>query len=493
MKRLFIPNKQSNSRIQAILFGKKINLRDASCDFNTVRRKIYNSKELEAILKTNGIPSAYELSSGTSDIPCWEGYKNQLVNDLVNDRYYREYTTAKGNVEAREALAYMESNKPFCTTKYEADDICLTEGSTGAITSLFEYVNQTNPTCEVIISTPNYYLYAFTAKYFGMRMKEVYGIPTKQNPSFIDINEIIKAISAKTKLIVITNPTNPGGEIYQIADVLKLYTICTKQNILLMVDELFGELIFSGQTYAYMDTVLPKNAKNLVIVKGFSKTKNLPGLRIGYVFSKNRTIIDAISVVSQQRQCFPVASTFSGILSLDAFMWSVTNKQIVTKGTIRQSITQTLKTFPKNETIQKNNINELKKIFLSYISYRTQLLNSYSCLYNLSLSLLINEIELALPKQTAFNTFVKIRFPKNCNYFDFMLNLYLTTGVKIEFSPCFGLTQKQWENNPKLGFWLRITFARNTKILSEGITRLIEFKKYYFKNKDTFIATNVSF
>lgn len=492
MKSLSIPNQMYLNRVKKIIYGKEIDIENTRCDFNTLRRKIFNNGSLESLLATNGIPTTYEISSGTSDIPCWNGYKKQLITDIKDNTYYRDYTTAKGNQDAREAIAYMESNKPLCKTTYEADDICLTEGSTGAITSIFEYLKQTYPDGEALISTPNYYLYAFAARYVKMAYKECFGVPTEKNPSFLSVDVLLEAITNKTKLVVITNPSNPSGEIYRRQDLLRLYTVCNKRNILLMVDELFGELIFSGQSYQYVDTVVPNNSKNLIIIKGFSKTKNLPGLRIGYALSKNRVLIDAISLISQERQCFPVASSFTGIICLDAFIWSVLNRQFCRKEQLQKSVQTIIQSFPKSKTLEQKTRRQLVAEVNSYITYRTTVLQMYANLYDFTVEKFKNDSEILMPKQTAFNTFIKIRFEKPVNYFDFMLNLYITTGVKIEFSPCFGLNQKQWENNSKLGFWLRITFAKDRKTLDEGIRRFIQFKKYYLANQNFYISTNMS-
>ena len=98
-----------------------------------------------------------------------------------------------------------------------------------------------------------------------------------------------------------------------------------------------------------------------------------------------------------------------------------------------------------------------------------------------------------MPKKSAFNTFFKIPCLDSVNMFDFTLNLYIATGVKIEIGPCFGFDQKEWETNPSLGFWLRITFAKDKKILKEGILKFIKFAKKYKTNQKKWIATNLNF
>ena len=86
---------------------------------------------------------------------------------------------------------------------------------------------------------------------------------------------------------------------------------------------------------------------------------------------------------------------------------------------------------------------------------------------------------------------VKIKGLDNINNFDFMLNCFLTTGLKTEIGPCFGFSQKVWDN--KLGFWLRLTFAKDKKLFKEGIEKFIEFKKMYLEKPNLFLKTDLFF
>ena len=72
-----------------------------------------------------------------------------------------------------------------------------------------------------------------------------------------------------------------------------------------------------------------------------------------------------------------------------------------------------------------------------------------------------------------------------------MLNCFLTTGLKTEIGPCFGFDQKIWDDN--LGFWLRLTFAKDKKLFKEGITKFIEFKNTYLRQTDLFLKTGLFF
>lgn len=491
-----IPNVRYLNNVQNILYSDELAINRTGYDFNTVRRKLCASEALTRAMKDYGISKIYEISSGTSDLPAWSGWIDQAKKDIANPTFYREYTPAKGNVEARRALAYMESCKLAGRNIYTAEDLCLTEGSTGAITCTLEYFKNTYPSKEVLIASPNYYIYTFGASYLGMNAQEV--TPTLGTPTTptLTVDALIDRMTKNTKLIVLTNPTNPTGQIYPLFDLKRLLTQAKKANCFVLVDELFAELVFPNQSFTYADQIAePLGAlKNLIIVKGFSKTKNLPGFRIGYAFSKNRTIMDGISVVSQQRQCFPVGSTFTGLICLDALIQSVQFIKKRTPPTDTRSIIATVKrSFPSVSMLTDSSIRSLTKQYNDYLSYYERLMKEYSGLYLLTYQKLQNDMEWMSSRQAAFNTFVKIHGLTNINYFDFMVNLYITTGVKIEFGPCFGLTQTAWETNPNLGFCLRITYAKDKQTLETGIKKFLAFTKVYMKNRDRFISTGLSF
>lgn len=479
-----IPPKSYFQKAEKILRGKKIDVENKNYDFNRIRKACFNSEELKNLLASIGIQKTYEISAGTSDRKAYRGYVDQIAADIKKGRYYRDYTTANGSLEARKSLAFLESLK-LDNEKYEPGDICLTNGSTGAITAVFEYLKKTNPGSEVLIATPNYYVYKLAAQYFDLDFKEV--LPP--------IDALIKNISENTKLIIITNPVNPSGEIYSYDDLRKLLLIAKTKNILILSDELFYELVFDPEDYTPLDKIASEfdAMNNLVIVKGYSKTKNLAGFRIGYLVSKNQDLLDSVFKITEQRSCFPTASNFAGLIALDSFIqsadWRIKKRR---KNTL-EIMKKLRQEFAFSQTIQEKSIDELAKTYLGYQKYLQRILKFYSKMFDEVQETLKKEIIITMPKQSAFNTFVKIKNLEDVNFFDFLLNLYLTTGIKIEIGPGFGLDQKAWEKNPKLGFWLRITFARNKKQFIQGLKLFIEFKKLYLKNQNKFLKTGLTF
>lgn len=487
-----IPNRSYFKKIEKILYGKDLDIKNKKYEFNAIRRKIYSNKDILELMGKNGIDVS-EISSGVSDRKAYRGYIKQAINDLRGDRYYKNYYSSAGNPEARLALSIFESYK-LSEKKYSPDDFCLTEGSTGAITMIFEYFKNYYPDREILIQSPNYYLYKFASNYYGLKLKELMPEINKNNPSFISIDIIIKNITDKTKMIVITNPANPSGETFDKRDLERLFLIAKKKNILVLVDELFSELMFQPKKYIFSDVVASKIGAldNLIIVKGYSKSKNLVGFRIGYLFSKNKELVESIILISQQRSSFSVASNFTGMIALDAFIQSVRYKKIYKEiKDYRPVIKEIYKKFSGVASIQARSVGSLSKEFERYQKYFDYLMGYYSQRFDDSMKILSNDKEFNFPKVSAFNTIVKINGLDKINSFDLMLNCFLTTGLKTEIGPCFGFEQKIWDD--KLGFWLRLTFAKDKKLFKEGISKFVEFKGLYLQQPDQFLRTGLFF
>ncbi len=484
-----IPNKRYFNKAYQILMNGDVNVLNNKYSYYRLNEKIFTSEQFKYLLESNGLQKRYKISSGTSDRLAYKGFITQAITDLKKGTYYRSYAPPKGNIIIRKALSYMENLK-FATGVYTEEDICMTEGSTGGVTMIFEYLKRESPTGAVLIVGPTYYLYKFTAEYYGLTANEM--ITTNGDTSFtVDANELERSITPQTKLIVLARPNNPLGEIYSDQLMETIMLIAQKKKILVLVDEIFFELIFKNAAFTESDVIASQNntLNQLVVVKGYSKNKNLAAFRMGYLLTKNNSLMNYLEKIAEQRQCFASAQNYIGLICLDAYIQSV--QMLMKKNDdLNTNIKIVKKAYSFSPTIAGKSNTQLKKLYLSYQRYFKKKMKFYSDSYDVALDLLKDDIDYALPKQTAFNTLVKIKGLEKINYFDFCLNLFLTTGIETQIGPCFGFDQKKWQSDPNLGYWLRITFARDRKTFIEGIKKFREFKKVYLENQNKFLKTN---
>lgn len=124
------------------------------------------------------------------------------------------------------------------------------------------------PGDEVINCVPTFDIYRFSTEMCGGRVVNI----NRDENFAIDVNQIKKAISQKTKLIFLATPNNPTGNIVPQKDILELI----KTGLPVVVDEAYYE--FSSET------VMPwiEQYSNLIVLRSFSKWAGLAGLRVGY-------------------------------------------------------------------------------------------------------------------------------------------------------------------------------------------------------------------
>jgi aspartate/methionine/tyrosine aminotransferase len=486
-----IPSKQYFDKAYKILIDGDVNLRNAKYDYYGLNAKIFSSQQLASLMEKNGLTKRYKISSGTSDRFAFKGYINQVITDLKKGIYYRFYSLSKGDLSTRKAISLMENFKFFKKNRYTEEDVCMTEGSTGGISMIIEYFKNTNPADEILIISPSYYLYKFTAEYYNLKYVELVSLD-KIKPFMFNLELFKKSITPKTKLIILNRPNNPTGEIYPEEIVRKILMIAKKNDALVLVDELFFELILNKESATEVDAIASKIdvLDRIITVKGYSKNKNLAAFRIGYVLSKNRKLMASLARIAEQRQCFSSAQNYTGLICLDSFIQSV---GFYTKQ--NQSLTKAIailkQKFSFSQIIFEKSEKELKNLYLEYKKYFNNKIRYYSDTYDMVLDLFGKEVEMILPKTCAYNTLIKLKGLENVNFFDFCFNLFLTTGIESQIGPCFAFDQFTWQKNPAFGFWLRISYSRDQEMFKEAIIRLIEFKKIYLENKDKFLKTNI--
>jgi aspartate/methionine/tyrosine aminotransferase len=430
----------------------------------------------------------FNLSPGTSQVKAFPAFLEQIQSDLREDKYYRDYSGPSGDMDTRMVLALHENMKlPSSVFSYE--DFVITEGTTGAISQIFEYIKEYYQDSEVLIPTPSYYVFTNCAQFYGLKYKEV--IMSCLNTSKLEINDILNEISEKTKLIILSQPNNPLGLAFSSDDVIKLLRVAKKRNIFILADEVFFDLFFEDikkpletDLLAYRENAL----QNIIMVKGYSKSRNVPGFRIGYLYSKNTSIVEFISRSEEQRSFFSVGSNFRSIIYLDCLFQMII---FFTKrgANLTDSVMQTSKLLQSFEFFKTLSVLKMTNLVTEYFEYHRAMMQFYEGVYQDIVPAFGKDIEKIMPKGCAFNTFTKIRNMDNVNIFDFTLNLYLSTGILHDSGPCFGLSQIEWETNNKLGYWMRISFSRDKEKMEKGIQTFKIFKELFQRNPGLFMVT----
>lgn len=476
---------QLEGKVRTILEG----LGD-DADFVTAIEKIYASPDL---LGPELQKNKRRLSSGVSDVEAYAPYLAAASKSITDHAHYRNYPAPQGDHTARAALAVMESSKFSDGFGYEADDICITEGATGAISSIFEYVSKQHPGADVVIPCPSYYAFRLSAQQFGLSCTEVRPAIDGTRP-MVSIDQIIGAITAKTKVIALTQPTNPTGEIYSAQDIQRLLQAAAARDIIVLFDELFADLIMDEAAgYVPCDLIAKEHGllDQAVFVKAYSKSRNLPGFRIGYLYSRNRGLMQGVVKIQEHRAFGASGSNFKDIIILDAFNQTTAARQRVQGMKAAEAVGAAEEAFGAAHITLPYTLDVLTDEYEGFCEYMRATVARYAHSLGVVTGILDDAIDYMPDTKAAFNTFVRMRSLDHVNQFDFCINLFLFFGVKTQVGPYYGFTQQLWEN--ELGFWLRISYSMESQLLADASEKFMAFKRDYLEHPTSYIHLNREF
>ena len=218
------------------------------------------------ILKLNtGNPAAFGFTLPESIRAAIEGRENEAV----------AYCDFQGMPAARRAII------DYCIQKgiedVEPEDVFIGNGVSEVVN--FALMPLLNPGDEVLIPTPNYTLWSNTIRLCGAvpvyyRCDEASG----WNP---DIDDLRSKISSRTRALVIINPNNPTGVLYDTAILNDMLEVARQHSLLVFSDEIYDRLVMDGLTHVSTASLAP----DLIVVtmNGLSKSHSLCGYRCGWM------------------------------------------------------------------------------------------------------------------------------------------------------------------------------------------------------------------
>jgi aspartate aminotransferase len=175
--------------------------------------------------------------------------------------------------------------------------------SSGAKQSLYNLLfTLLNPQDEVVILAPYWVSYP-------EMVKMVYGVPvvvTPEDGTLIPrMQDIERAVSSYTKVIIVNTPNNPSGVVYPESLVADLVTFCERKEIYLIFDDIYHKLVFDGKVAPPAYRFAKKDVDNgkLIVVNGISKLYGMTGYRIGWAIASRAIVEVMINVQAQTTSC----------------------------------------------------------------------------------------------------------------------------------------------------------------------------------------------
>ena len=227
-----------------------------------------------------GDDMVFDFSLGNPSVPAPDEI-NKAIKEIVDSSdpvALHGYTTARGDVDARAAIAD-DLNRRF-HTDFGPDELFLTMGAAASLSAVLHGLCE--PDDEFIVISPFFPEYRVFIESAGGKLVDV---PADRANSFApDIRAIDRAINEHTMAVIINSPNNPTGKVYGKGEITALSELLKRRSegrdpIFLISDEPYRELIYTDVGYPFVTDYY----NNSIICYSYSKSLSLAGERIGYV------------------------------------------------------------------------------------------------------------------------------------------------------------------------------------------------------------------
>lgn len=257
--------------------------------------------------KKEGV-KVYHLNIGQPDIKSPDCALEAIRNFSLKNV---SYSNSAGLIELREGLVNKYYKK--IGIDIEVSELLVTVAGSESVNLALEIA--CNPGDEVIVLEPFYTNYNTFAFMNGITLK---AIPTDIRNGFQvpPVEEFEKAITDRTKAILVCNPGNPCGTLYSKENMLALGDIARKHDLFLISDEVYREFCYTDEPH-FSAMHIPDLDQNIILVDSVSKRYNLCGARIGCIVSHNKEVMAAALKFAQARLCPPVIGQIAAIGALD--------------------------------------------------------------------------------------------------------------------------------------------------------------------------------
>lgn len=254
----------------------------------------------------NKIEDCISLGVGEPDFETPWHITEEGIFSLEQGRTF--YTSNQGLLELREEIS--KWNKRKYNLDYSKDEIIVTCGGSEAIDIALRAT--INPGDEVIILEPNYVCYEPDIIMAGG--KPIIIKLKNENEFRLTPKELESVITSKTKILLMNYPNNPTGAIMTKEDLEKIAKVVIKHDLLVISDEIYSELTYSGNHYSI--GALPNMRERTLTINGFSKSFAMTGWRLGYLMGP-KAIMDQVKKIHQfVIMSAPTISQYAGIEAL---------------------------------------------------------------------------------------------------------------------------------------------------------------------------------
>lgn len=240
--------------------------------------------------------------AGANIIPLSSGDPNIATHPAIIEAAHRSllagethYGPAAGKPSLREAIAHrIEQNSGV---SYDSNEILVTPGGKfGVFISLLAVVE---PGDEVIMLEPGWVSYGPCINLAGGVCVTVPALDE------IDPERLAKAITPRTRMIIVNSPVNPTGRIIPVDELTAIVDLAERYGLWILFDEVYSEIVFEPNAYTSLQSL--EGARQFIfVVNSFSKTFGMTGWRVGYLAAPAPIAKTVLKIVQHSVYCLPL-------------------------------------------------------------------------------------------------------------------------------------------------------------------------------------------
>jgi aspartate aminotransferase len=257
-------------------------------------------------MKAQGI-DVVDFGVGEPDFDTPENVKQAGIEAIRSG--FTKYTPAGGTDELKDAV--IEKFRKDNGLRYEKPQILISCGAKHSLYNIAEALF--DPGDEVIIPSP--YWVSYPDQVLLNDATPVI-VETREADGFkLSARELDKAVTKKTKALVLNSPSNPTGLVYDRKTLEEIAAVAVKRRLYVISDEIYEKLLYGGTSHCSIASLGPEIKELTIVVNGVSKSHAMTGWRIGYAAGP-RDVISAMANIQSQSTSNP--SSISQKAALEA-------------------------------------------------------------------------------------------------------------------------------------------------------------------------------
>ena len=246
-------------------------------------------------------PVNFSIGQPDFDVP--DAVKAEAIRAIENGANHYSQTSGDGQL-LEKIRKHVEAR-----TTWDKPEVIVTSGVSGGL--LLAFMAVINQGDEVIIPDPYFVIYKHVINMLGGRCVFVDSYPDFDLP----VERIAKAITDKTKMIIVNSPSNPTGMVYSADRLKELALIAAKADILVLSDEIYDKFCYDAPCAS-----IASFYEKTLVLNGFSKTCAMTGWRLGFAAAHKclKDLIEAMTKIQQYTfVCAPTPFQKAAITAID--------------------------------------------------------------------------------------------------------------------------------------------------------------------------------